>query len=138
VVVEGRLGEDVEDAAGGPRLRVGGAEDDRGDAGEDDRPGAHHAGLERHVEGGAGQPPAAQRLGGGADREDLGVGGGIAAQLPLVAGGGERHAVAGDDRADRDVAVPLRLAGALDREAHEALVRGGGGRRRHRSGSMCD
>ena len=109
-MVEGGLGEDVEDAAGGPGLRVGGAEDDLGDSGENDRPGAHRAGLERHVEGGARQAPAAERLGGGADREDLGVGRRIAAQLALVAGGGEQLAVAGDDGADRDVAVALGLA----------------------------
>ena len=98
-----------------PALGSAGAEDDGGDAGEDDRAGAHRAGLEGDVEGRAGQAPAAERLGGGADREDLGVGGRVAAQLALVAGGGEQLAVAEDRGADRDVAVGLGQARLLDR-----------------------
>ena len=47
-----RLGEDVEDRAGGAGLGVGRAEDDPRRAGEDDRPRAHRARLERHVEHG--------------------------------------------------------------------------------------
>ena len=78
-VVQGGLGEDVEDAAGGACLRVGGGEDDGRDAGEDDRPRAHRARLQGHVEGRVGEAPAAEALGRGADREDLGVGGRVAA-----------------------------------------------------------
>jgi serine protease len=135
-VVEGGLGEDVEDAAGGAGLRIGGAEDNGGDAGEDDRPGAHRAGLERHVEGRAGKPPAAQCLGSSTNREDLGVGGGIGAQLALVAGRREQLVAASDYSANRHVCVPLRLASALDRERHHSLRQALFDLGRHAYGSM--
>ena len=62
-VVETRLGEDVEDRAGGAGLRVGGAVDDARDAAEHDRARAHRARLERHVEHRLEQPPGAERAG---------------------------------------------------------------------------
>ena len=45
------------------------------------------------------------------------MGGGVAAQLALVAGGGQQLAVAEDRGADRDVAVRLGRARLLDRQA---------------------
>ena len=62
-VVEPRLGQHVEHAAGGARLGVGGAEHDARDPGEHDRPGAHRARLERDVEHGVEHAPAAERCG---------------------------------------------------------------------------
>src|SRR5690242_21319214 len=50
-VVQPRVREDVQDAAGSARLRVRGAVDNPRDPGEDDRPGAHRARLEGDVEG---------------------------------------------------------------------------------------
>ena len=52
------------------------------------------------------------------------MGGGVGAQLALVAGGGEQLAVAGDHGADRHVAVALGLARPLDRQRHHPLVDG--------------
>ena len=52
--------------------------------GQDDRPGAHRAGLQRHVEHRVVQPPGAQRPRCLAQRQDLAVGGGVSAQLALV------------------------------------------------------
>ena len=83
------------------------------------------------------QAPAAQRLGGRADREDLGVGRGVGSQLALVARRGEGFAVTGEDGADRHVAVALRLAGTLDRQRHQPLVRGRRCVVSHASESMC-
>jgi hypothetical protein len=64
------------------------------------------------------------------------VGGGVAAQLALVSRRGEHFAIAGDDGADRHVAVRLGFASALDRHGHQALA--GTVRRlvRHRLESM--
>src|SRR5258708_771959 len=76
------------------------------------------------------------RAGGGADREDLGVGGGVAAQLALVAGQGERLAFAEDRGADRDVAVGLGEACLLERKTHRLHVLGHWFALAHRSGSM--
>ena len=61
-MVQARLGEHVEHAARRPRLRVGRAVDDARHAREHDRAGAHRARLERHVEHGVEQPPAAAPL----------------------------------------------------------------------------
>jgi serine protease len=136
-VVEGGLGEDVEDTAGRAGLGVGGAVDDNRDAGEDDCASAHRTGLERHIESRVREPPPPKRLGGGTNREDLGVGSGVGAQLALVAGGGERLAVAGNDGANRHVALALGLAGARNRQVHQLLVRGSGNLTLHTCGSMC-
>ena len=106
-----------------PAFGSGAAKTTRRDAGEDDRAGAHRAGLEGHVEGRVGEAPAAELLGRGADRQHLGVGGRVAAQLALVARRGEQLAVAQQGGADRHVAVLLRPAGLGERDLHAALVR---------------
>ena len=89
-VVEAGLAEDVEDAAGRTRLRVRRAVDDAPNAREHDRPRAHRARLERHVEDRVGDPPAAERRGCRAQRDDLGVRRRVAAKLTLVAGLADR------------------------------------------------
>jgi serine protease len=137
-VVEGGLGEHGEDAAGGAGLGVGGAEDDGGNAGEDDGAGAHRAGLEGHVEGRAGQAPTAQRLGGGADGEDLGVGRWVGILFALVAGGGEHLVPARDHGTDRHVTMVLGFTGALDRQCHHPLSEGLCRVAVHAYGSMWD
>ena len=62
---------------------------------------------------------AAGRL---AQREDLGVGGRVAAQLALVAGGGDHLALVDDHGADRHVVVVECALGLAQGEAHEVLV----------------
>src|SRR5437867_13353096 len=56
-------------------LRIGGAEDERGDSGMDHRSHAHQAGLERYVEGRTGEPVVAGAAAGASQGEDLRVGG---------------------------------------------------------------
>ena len=87
-------------------------------------PGAHRARLERHVEHAVEHPPAAERPGGLAQRDDLGVGGGVLAQLALVVPGGDHLAVVDDHRADRDVVVVQRALGLAQGQAHEVVVAG--------------
>ena len=53
-------------------------------------PGAHRARLERHVEDAVEQPPAPERARRLADREHLGVGGRVLAQLALVVAAADR------------------------------------------------
>ena len=64
-----------------------------------------------------------------AQRQHLGVRGGVAALLPLVGRLGEHRAVRPeDDRADRRVAPLLRGRGELERPAHRGVdVQGGAG-----------
>ena len=105
-----------------PAFGSGGAVDDPRDAGEDDRPRAHRARLERHVEDRVGHPPAAEPLGGGAQGKHLGVRGRVGAQLALVAGRRDHLAVADDDGSDRHVAVLGSGRRLRQRQAHGLLV----------------
>ena len=123
-VIEARLAEDVEDAAGRARLRVRRREDDSRHPREHDRPGAHRAGLEGDVEDGVRDAPAAEPPRRRAQREDLGVRRGVRAPLPLVAGRADYLPLAHHDRADRDVAVLGGALGLAQGQAHELLVAG--------------
>ena len=122
-MVEARIGEDVQDASRRPRLRVGGRVDHARDPREDDRPRAHRARLQRHVERALQHPPGAKRGGGLAQRQHLGVRGRVLAQLALVAAAPD-HAtvVVHDDGPDRDVVMRHRRARLLQGDAHPALV----------------
>ncbi len=70
-------------------LRIPGAEVQPPDAREGDRPRAHGAGLQRHVEIAAHQPLRADGLRSGANRQHLGVGGGVAILNGAVARSGQ-------------------------------------------------
>ncbi len=114
-----RLAEHVEDRAGGTGLGVAGAEDDARDPGQDDRAGAHRAGLEGDVEGGPGRAPAAQVRPACADRQQLGVGGRVEvgfAPLPAAAITARRRARS-RRRSGRPRAPSARRACSM-REAH--------------------
>ena len=91
----------------GAALRVGRAEDQAGDAGVADRAGAHGAGLQGDEELEAGQAIVAERLRGGPQGQDLGVGGGIGEpDRPLRAARDDRAGRrVDDDRADRRLAA---------------------------------
>ena len=113
------LGEEVDDAAAGAALLLPRAEDHGGDAGVDDRAGAHGAGLEGDGEGAALQTPVAQSGTGLADGLDLGVGGGVAVLLATVAAPSDHGAVRPrDDAADLHLALFGGLTGQLQGEGH--------------------
>src|SRR4051794_13655469 len=123
-VVEPRLAQHVHHGAGGAGLRVGRPVDDPRDPGEHDRPRAHGAGLERHVEHAVEHAPGSEAARGFAQGEDLGVRGGVATQLALVAPGPDDLALVHDHRADRHVVVLQRPLGLAEGQAHEVLVLG--------------
>ena len=89
---------------------------------EHDRARAHRARLERHVEHAVEHPPRAELRGGLAQRQDLGVRGGVLAQLALVVAGPDDLAVLDHDGPDRDVVVLERALRLAQREPHEVLV----------------
>ena len=60
--------------------------------------------------------------GGVAQRQHLGVGGGVAGELALVVAAGDDPAVDDDDGPDGHVAVLERGAGLLEGEAHQLVV----------------
>ena len=106
-----------------PALGSAAAEHQARDAGEDDRPGAHRAGLEGHVEDRVREAPAAERLGGLADRQDLRVSGRVArAARARCRPRRAASSLARDHGADRDVAVAGGGLGQPERPAHQALV----------------
>ena len=89
----------------------------------EDRARAHHARLEGDHERAVGEAPVAGGLGRRAQREHLGVRGGVARELALVAARGDAPGRPVDhDRADRHVARRGRLSGLGEREAHPLAV----------------
>src|SRR6266536_4968362 len=88
-----------------------------------DRAGAHGAGLQGDDDGAPVQPPAAERGGGRAHGDQLGVGGGVGGFLPAVAATAEDGSVLAEDHApDRNVLVPERGPGLVQRQPHPGLV----------------
>jgi hypothetical protein len=67
------IGGEVDEAAEGAGPAVVGAEDHPVETGVDDGAGTHGAGLQGHVEGTAGEAPAAEALAGFPDAEELGT-----------------------------------------------------------------
>jgi hypothetical protein len=103
-VVEPPVPYDVPQRPDGTGLRFPRAEHQGRHPGENERAGTHRAGLHRHHQRAAVQVPASGHGGGAAQRQDLGVCGGIAPPFALVAG--QRQLLAGgvvDHRADRNV-----------------------------------
>ena len=88
-----------------PIRRVGEAVIDLADAGNDQRAGAHRAGLFSDVERALVEAPIADEAGRLRDREDLGVGGGVVGGAGLVVGGCDDLAVVFDDCADRHLVL---------------------------------
>ena len=110
-MVQARVVAQGEQRASGAGLGVGGAVDEAGDAGVDEGAGAHRAGLEGDVEGGAVDPPAAGAATGLAEGDDLGVAGGVGVGLAGVEADAGDAAVLDDEGADGDVAAGGEKAG---------------------------
>src|SRR5205807_648882 len=69
-------------------------------------------------------PPAAQGAGGVAQGDELGMRGGVGADLALVVAGADDLAVADDNRAHGDVVVIKGTLGLAQGQAHEVFVTG--------------
>ena len=93
------------------------------DAGVGDGAGAHQAGLDGGVEVAAGETVVAKALRGGAEDENLGVGGGVAGLEDAVVGGGEDFAVLRYHGPDRDFAVVGRRFRLGEGGAHQRQVK---------------
>lgn len=83
--MEGRaVAQQIPDRTGRPGLLIEGPIDDPGDPGSDDGSGAHRTGLKGHHEGRVLEPPTAERLGGGPQRDELGMADGIPIDLTAI------------------------------------------------------
>src|SRR5690606_9304466 len=99
-------------------LRIRRAVIQAADAGKADGGGAHGAGLERDMQAGAGQPLAADPAACLANRQHLGMGGGVVEFACPVAGARQHLAIQQDDRTDRDFATLRRCFCLGEREVH--------------------
>jgi hypothetical protein len=104
VMVEARVGEDLEAGADGTALGIFGTVNEARDAGLDDGAGAHAARLDGDVKGRIGEAVVAEKTSGFAKDDDFGVGGGNAVADGAIAGTGQNLAVVDDHSADRDFA----------------------------------
>ena len=101
-----------------PRIAAG--ENQARNPGQDDRPHAHDAGLEGHVERTAEQPPGTERRGGLPDGDHLGMGGRVVARLPQIAPTADNLAPPDDNGPDRNLTQPRCGFGFHQGLLHEA------------------
>lgn len=86
------------------------------------RAGAHDAGFEGDVEGGIEQTVVIEHSGAVAQRDDLGMGGGITGGDRLIPALGDNLAILDQHGADRDLASFLGPVGKHDCVAHEIRI----------------
>ena len=122
MVIETFVLQQVHRAAAGSALGVGRAEDDAVEPAMHHRPGTHRARLLGDEQRAAGEPPVAECLLGGGEREHLGVRGGVVEQFHLVERPGDDPAVMHDHRADRHLLRVPRLHGLAQGLSHEVVV----------------
>jgi len=113
---------ETDDRTDGAGLGIVGSVDEAPDARLKDRPQAHSAWLDGHVEGAARQAVVAGLAGRPADGLDLGVGCRIIGRDRPVASPGQDLAVFHDDSADRDFALRGSLASLVQRQPHEMEI----------------
>ena len=103
----------------GTRLRVPRPEHDTSDPGQHQGSRTHDAGLEGDHQRAVLESPASVRRGGGAQGQDLGMGGRVAVRLTLVVPGTEHLPLRGEHHgAHRDVARVERAPGDLEGLPH--------------------
>ena len=122
VVVVLRVAGEVKGAAAGAGAQVVGTEDEAVNAGVYQCAGAHGAGFEGDVEGGAAQAVVGECLSRCAQGEDFSVGGGVVVGDGAVMRGSDDFAFDDDKRADGDFAEGFGLRGLGDGEADVVFV----------------
>ena len=108
--------------AAGAGFGVGGGVDEAGDAGVEDRSGAHGAGFEGDVEGAVFEAVVVEVEAGLAEGDDLGVGSGIVVAEDSVLAAADDLVLMDDDGAYRDLAICLGVVGFCDCFAEEGFV----------------
>lgn len=103
-------------------FRIGRAVDEAVDASLNHCAGAHGAGLDGHVKGGAHQAVVAYGCGGFAQSDYFGVSCRVAVGNRTVAGACDDGAIENNNCADRDFAPVRRFSRVVERGLHELLV----------------
>ncbi len=122
LMVEARIGEDLEASTNRAALGVVGAIDQARDARLNDGAGTHAARLDGDIEGGACEAVIAETAGGFAKDDDFGVGRGVIIADGAVAGPCQELAVMHEDGADRDFAGVTCSPSFLKGRLHELDV----------------
>ncbi len=104
-VIQPRIRGDVVQRSRCTTLRIRRSKDDSVDARLLQSSRTHHARLERDVERATAEAPVAHHFRGGTQRKNLGVSGGISAQLAFVVRSGNDATFAHDHRTDGNVSV---------------------------------
>ncbi len=112
----------IAEGAAHPCLRVGSAKDQSGDPSENDRAGAHGAGLEGHIKRAVKQPPVTARLRRATDRDRFRMSGGVPKRLREIVAGREKRLATNDYRANRNLAQLSGRRGFYERAAHPSFV----------------
>jgi hypothetical protein len=87
-----------------------------------DRPGAHRARFDRHIDNAARQPVIAERTTGVAERGDFRVCGRVDSGNRRIAAAADYRAVLDDDRTHRDLAALACCVGERQRLDHPVVV----------------
>jgi len=114
-MVESRVGQQLVQRVNRARLGIGGAVNEPGNAGLQNRPGAHRARFQRHVKHAIVEPPATQRFGGLGDGNHLGVGCWVAQLLALVVSRSDDSFAMYNYRANWDLVFVKSLSGLIER-----------------------
>lgn len=122
LMVEAGVGEDFEAGADGAAFGIIGAVDKARDTGLDDGARTHAARLNGDVKRGVREAVVAKEAGGFAQRDDFGVGSGVAIANGAIASTGEDFAVVDDHGADGDFAGRGCGAGFRECFLHELGV----------------
>jgi hypothetical protein len=118
-MMAGRRGVELHAVVHRAAFRIGGPVIKPADARKRDGARAHRARLERDVEIAIDQPLGTERRAGGADGDDLGMGGRVMVDERAIAGAGDDGAVMHNDAADRNLATVAGRVRFLQRLVHE-------------------
>ena len=124
LMVQAGVGNESVERLTGTGLGVGRAVDQAVDPALDDRPRAHRARFQGHIQGTPRQPPCPQRPTGERQREAFGVRRGIVQCLFEIIRLRDNLTRPDDDRADRDFADRHRLSGQRQCPTHRGNVVG--------------
>ena len=122
VVVEARVGAHVVESGGGTGLRVSRTEDKTADAGIQQRPGTHHAGLQGDHQSAVVETPASESSRGVAQCKHLGVRSGITGLFAFVVARGNHLAVVQHNGSDGNVTMGNGCSGLRECFAHRGFV----------------
>lgn len=121
-MIQSGMPQQVADRSSHTRLLIPGTKNNALHAAQHDGPGAHRAGLERDIEGTVIESPAFELRGSLANREELGVSGGILIAHGAIGRCRQNCPVPDYDRPDGNFVALRRIAGEVESVSYVLLV----------------